>query len=68
MSQESKGPAMPPMLFWWKAIRSSASSMPATRMSLAVTTAPPTTSLCPPEYFVVEWVTMSAPRAIGFCR
>jgi len=29
---------------------------------------PPTTSECPPRYFVVEWSTMSAPRSSGFCR
>eukprot|EP01139_Manchomonas_bermudensis_P005123 Amastigsp_a174668_399.p4 type:complete len:114 gc:universal Amastigsp_a174668_399:810-469(-) len=28
--------------------------------------APPTTSECPPRYFVDEWRTRSAPRAMGF--
>ena len=32
------------------------------------TTAPPVTSLCPPKYFVVAWITMSAPSASGRWR
>src|SRR5215207_7903030 len=31
-------------------------------------TAPPTTSECPPRYFVVLWTTRSAPSASGCCR
>ena len=34
----------------------------------AATTAPPTTSLCPPQYLVVECMTTSAPSASGCCR
>ena len=32
------------------------------------TRAPPTTSECPPRYFVVEWTTTSAPSVSGCCR
>ncbi len=67
-SHESNGPATPPIAFWWNAIRSAASFIAGTATSLRTTTPPPTTSLWPPEYFVVEWVTMSAPWAMGFCR
>ena len=54
-SHASNGPATAPIEFWWKATRSAASSKPGTVMSLPTTTAPPTTSLWPPAYFVVEW-------------
>src|SRR5689334_17355280 len=33
-----------------------------------VITAPPTTSLCPEMYFVVECTTTSTPRSNGFCK
>ncbi len=60
-SQASSGPGTPPAAFWMNASFSrSASSVP--------TSAPPTTSLWPPMYFVVECRTMSAPRPIGCCR
>ncbi|MNT81663.1 hypothetical protein D3C72_2212810 [compost metagenome] len=29
---------------------------------------PPSTSLCPPIYFVEECITISAPNKIGFCN
>ena len=67
-SQESNGPATAPIEFWWKAIRSARSSNPGTVTVRAVTTAPPTTSLCPPQYLVVECITTSAPSASGCCR
>ena len=44
----SKGPATAPIAFWWKPIFSA-------RSRSRTTTAPPTTSLCPPTYLVVEW-------------
>src|SRR5215469_2628884 len=47
--------------FWWNASCSPSSA--SRRMS-----APPTTSLCPPRYFVVECTTTSAPSASGCCR
>src|SRR5678815_1975183 len=43
-----------------------ASSSP--REASRAITAPPTTSLWPFRYFVVEWTTMSAPSAMGCCR
>ena len=49
------------MAFWWNVI-ASASSWSRT------TSAPPTTSLCPPTYLVVEWTTTSAPRVSGCWR
>src|SRR5690242_3744938 len=49
-------------------IRSAASAYPATAMSWPTTTAPPTTSEWPPQYLVVEWVTMSAPSDSGCWR
>ena len=67
-SQASKGPATAPIAFWWKPIRSVTSSPEAVVTPALVTTIPPTTSLCPPEYFVVEWTTTSAPSDTGFCR
>ena len=36
--------------------------------SWSVAAKPPTTSLCPPRYFVVECVTMSAPNLRGCCQ
>ena len=61
VSQASNGPATAPMAFWWNVSRS------ATSRSLT-TTAPPTTSEWPPQYFVVECTTMSAPRTSGCWR
>ena len=60
-SQASNGPATAPIAFWWNA-----SSRP--RSASATTSAPPTTSECPPRYFVVECTTTSAPSASGCCR
>src|SRR5205807_1651360 len=57
----SNGEGTAPTTFWWKRsvdARSSSSSI----------TAPPTTSLCPPRYFVELCTTMSAPSDSGFCR
>src|SRR5215475_13295581 len=60
-SQLSNGPGTAPMAFWWYASRSP-------RPGSATTSAPPTTSECPPRYFVVECRTTSAPSASGCCR
>ena len=56
------------MAFWWKATRSATLSPERVVAPGATTTAPPTTSLCPPAYFVVLWTTTSAPRAMGVWR
>ena len=60
-SQASKGPAIAPIAFWWNASCSPSSAV-------AATSAPPTTSECPPRYLVAEWTTTSAPSAMGDCR
>jgi hypothetical protein len=60
-SHASNGPATAPIAFWWKAERSAS-------VGVATTSAPPTTSECPPRYFVVECTTTSAPRVSGCCR
>ncbi len=61
MSHESNGPDTAPMAFWWKVIRSA-------RSRSRTTIAPPTTSEWPPQYFVVECTTTSAPRVSGCWR
>ncbi len=60
-SQASNGPATAPVAFWVNRSRSPSAGS-------ATTTAPPTTSLCPPRYFVVEWTDTSAPSASGCWR
>ena len=55
------GPATAPMAFWWKASCSA-------RSRSRTTSAPPTTSEWPPQYFVVECTTTSAPRVSGCWR
>ena len=59
--KQSNGPGTAPIAFWWKVIASA-------RSRSRTTTAPPTTSLCPPTYLVVECTTMSAPRVSGCWR
>ena len=49
------------MAFWWKATCSA-------RSRSRTTSAPPTTSEWPPQYFVVECTTTSAPRVSGCWR
>ena len=61
VSHASNGPATAPIALWWKAIFSA-------RSRLRTTAAPPTTSEWPPQYLVVEWITMSAPRVSGCWR
>ena len=61
VSQASNGPPIAPMAFWWNASLSPSSAS-------AATSAPPTTSECPPRYLVVECTTTSAPSASGCCR
>ena len=60
-SHASNGPGTAPSDFWRNARRSAivGSFVPAK---------PPTTSECPPRYFVVECTTMSAPRSSGVWR
>jgi hypothetical protein len=60
-SQQSNGPGTAPSDFCRNCNRS------ATVGSL-VAAKPPTTSECPPRYFVVECTTMSAPSSSGRCR
>ena len=60
-SQASKGPGIAPIEFWCAPRRA---AMPASLVSAA----PPTTSLCPPRYLVVECTTTSAPSASGCWR
>ena len=57
-SQQSIGPGTPPAAFWMKPSRSA-------RSSRLVTSMPPTMSLWPFRYLVVEWSTMSAPNSSG---
>ena len=45
--KQSNGPGTPPTAFWWNLIVSP-------MVWSFVTVAPPTTSLCPAMYFVVE--------------
>jgi hypothetical protein len=61
VNQASNGPGTEPVAFWVN-VTSWASS------SSLVTSAPPTTSECPPTYLVVECSTTSAPSASGACR
>src|SRR6478736_477296 len=58
VSHASNGPATAPIAFWWKVTFSA-------RSRSLTTNAPPTTSECPPQYFVVECTTTSAPRDSG---
>src|SRR5262245_23296837 len=60
-SQQSNGPGTAPSDFWRNCRRSA-------MVGSFVAANPPTTSECPPRYFVVEWMTMSAPSSSGRCR
>jgi hypothetical protein len=60
-SQQSNGPGTAPSDFWRKRRRSAT-------VGSFVAANPPTTSECPPRYFVVEWTTTSAPSSSGRCR
>ena len=60
-SHASNGPMMAPAAFCTNFSHSMCSSRTQTTM-------PPTLSLWPLRYFVVLWMTMSAPRARGCCR
>ena len=75
VSHASNGPATAPDAFWWNRTASArfvvpvgASSPTGSWAPSATTSAPPTTSECPPMYFVVECTTTSAPSASGCCR
>ena len=59
--KQSNGPGTAPVAFWRKAILSATASF-------EVATKPPTTSLCPLRYLVVECTTISAPWATGCWR
>ena len=61
VSQASIGPETAPAPNWRNPTASASSP------SFTIT-APPSTSLCPPRYFVVECTTTSAPRISGRCR
>ena len=61
-SHASNGPATAPMAFWWKR------DLLGERRGRCTTSAPPTTSEWPPQYFVVECTTTSAPRVSGCWR
>src|SRR5207245_8889458 len=58
-SQQSNGDGTAPPEAWTARIRSNGASR------VLDTTAPPSTSPCPPRYFVVAWRTRSAPSLNG---